>query len=391
MTWLSLLYINIYRPYLQAGKREALADYSLPVAVITLSFVGSYLFQDVTVERFRYDDKNVFTVAPLERLSWLAVLGAMGLGFSLSLLFFMDQNITSAMVNNPCNKYCIPPVHCRANFKLTVWCVWTGWRKVQLTIGIFSSWLLWRLSCRSLDCLGCTQLCLIRRCTSAGWLTSKRESTKDTSTKCKPNLHIVEWLWCKPSCCFSIVKVRETRLTGMVSHFFIGLSLFLLPYPLAYIPTAVLDGLFLYMAVTALNGNQMFERITLLFMEQVHITLVWGRAPPPRERIIHVLLAGRLSAESLHPASSTAQNPSVHWMSGDAAAGHVSLRFRTVGLHEDGLPAHHPIPSARPTSARPATHRSSLPGSARRGAPVKPPFIYNYKWGSDALLALSNI
>lgn len=96
-----------FRPYLQASKREALADYSLPVAVITLSFVGSYLFQDVTVERFRYDDKNVFSVAPLERLSWLAVLGAMGLGFSLSLLFFMDQNITSAMVNNPCNKYTI--------------------------------------------------------------------------------------------------------------------------------------------------------------------------------------------------------------------------------------------------------------------------------------------
>ena len=99
--------IDLNRPYLQAGKREALADYSLPVAVITLSFVGSYLFQDVTVERFRYDDKNVFTVAPLERLSMLSVLGAMGLGFSLSLLFFMDQNITSAMVNNPCNKYYI--------------------------------------------------------------------------------------------------------------------------------------------------------------------------------------------------------------------------------------------------------------------------------------------
>lgn len=69
--------------------------------------------------------------------------------------------------------------------------------------------------------------------------------------------------------CNRIVKVRETRLTGIMSHIFIGLSLFLLPYPLAYIPTAVLDGLFLYMAVTALNGNQMFERITLLFMEQV--------------------------------------------------------------------------------------------------------------------------
>lgn len=68
---------------------------------------------------------------------------------------------------------------------------------------------------------------------------------------------------------YSIVKVRETRLTGIVSHILIGLSVFLIPYPLAYIPTAVLNGLFLYMAITSLNNNQMFERITLLFMEQV--------------------------------------------------------------------------------------------------------------------------
>lgn len=71
-----------------------------------------------------------------------------------------------------------------------------------------------------------------------------------------------------------IVKVRETRLTGLFSHILIGVSMLLLPYPLAYIPTAVLDGLFLYMAVTALNGNQMFERITLLFMEQVNYQIV---------------------------------------------------------------------------------------------------------------------
>ena len=66
-----------------------------------------------------------------------------------------------------------------------------------------------------------------------------------------------------------IVRVRETRITQIISHILIGLSIFLVPYPLAYIPTAVLDGLFLYMAVTSLSGNQMFERITLLFMEQV--------------------------------------------------------------------------------------------------------------------------
>ncbi|XP_032786652.2 sodium bicarbonate transporter-like protein 11 isoform X2 [Daphnia magna] len=226
--WIGVSLYNFNKtPYLQAGKREALADYSLPVAVITLSFVGSYLFQDVTVERFRYDDKNVFMVAPLERLSWLAVLAAMGMGFSLSLLFFMDQNITSAMVNNPCNKLKKGPAY---HWDLFVVALVTAFLSV---FGL--PWMHATLPHSPLHVRGLADV----------------EERVDQG-------HVYE----------IIVKVRETRLTGMISHFFIGLSLFLLPYPLAYIPTAVLDGLFLYMAVTALNGNQMFERITLLFMEQ---------------------------------------------------------------------------------------------------------------------------
>jgi len=38
------------------------------------------------------------------RLSWPAVFVCMLLGFFLSFLFYMDQNITSAIVNNPQNK-----------------------------------------------------------------------------------------------------------------------------------------------------------------------------------------------------------------------------------------------------------------------------------------------
>ena len=67
----------------------------------------------------------------------------------------------------------------------------------------------------------------------------------------------------------SVVRVRETRLTGIISHVMIGLSMLLLPYPLSYIPAPVLDGLFLYVAFTALYGNQMFDRIMLIFTEQV--------------------------------------------------------------------------------------------------------------------------
>ncbi|XP_052792339.1 solute carrier family 4 member 11-like [Mya arenaria] len=47
----------------------------------------------------------------------------------------------------------------------------------------------------------------------------------------------------------------------------IGLSLLFMSV-LAYIPTPVLYGLFLYIAVTALDGNQMFERVLLLITEQ---------------------------------------------------------------------------------------------------------------------------
>ena len=67
----------------------------------------------------------------------------------------------------------------------------------------------------------------------------------------------------------SITNVRETRMTGIVSHLLLLLTLLLIPYPIGYIPTAVLDGLFLYMAVTSLDGLQVFERILLLFTEQV--------------------------------------------------------------------------------------------------------------------------
>jgi len=62
--------------------------------------------------------------------------------------------------------------------------------------------------------------------------------------------------------------VRETRVSNLVSNILIGVSVKLIPRPLNYIPKPVLDGLFLYLAVTAVSGNQLFERITLLFMEQ---------------------------------------------------------------------------------------------------------------------------
>ncbi len=56
------------------------------------------------MQPFNFYEGAVFNLPPLGALPWTAVLGAMALGFPLSLLFFMDQNISSAMVNSPANK-----------------------------------------------------------------------------------------------------------------------------------------------------------------------------------------------------------------------------------------------------------------------------------------------
>lgn len=71
----------------------------------------------------------------------------------------------------------------------------------------------------------------------------------------------------------SIVKVRETRLTTLISSVFIGMSL-LMRHILKEIPMPVLDGLFLYLALTSLDGNQFFERVTLFFTEQVQLKTI---------------------------------------------------------------------------------------------------------------------
>ncbi|WAR22910.1 S4A11-like protein [Mya arenaria] len=217
-----------HEPFLTAGKREMLADYALPAAVLIMSFFGSYVFRHVELAPFKYEaDVELFRVAPLGRLPWPAVVAAAGLGFSLSFLFFMDQNISSALVNTPSNKLKKGPAY--------HWDLFT----VALINGFLSVFTLpWVHAALPHSPLHVKALADLEDRVDQG------------------HIHQV------------VVRVRETRLTGIVSHVMIGLSMLLLPRPLSYIPAPVLDGLFLYVALTALFGNQLFDRICLFFTEQ---------------------------------------------------------------------------------------------------------------------------
>ena len=63
-----------------------------------------------------------------------------------------------------------------------------------------------------------------------------------------------------------ITGVRENRVTGFAVHLLVLLSLLLLPL-LSKVPMSVLFGLFLFMGVASMRGNQMFDRLRLWVMD----------------------------------------------------------------------------------------------------------------------------
>ncbi|XP_067084448.1 electrogenic sodium bicarbonate cotransporter 4 [Osmerus mordax] len=63
--------------------------------------------------------------------------------------------------------------------------------------------------------------------------------------------------------------VREQRLTGILVFILTGVSIFLAPI-LQYIPMPVLYGVFLYMGVASLSGIQFWDRIKLCMMPSKH-------------------------------------------------------------------------------------------------------------------------
>jgi len=228
--WLGLTLFNFTKsPFLSGRMRELLSDYSLPVAVVVFSIIGSAGFWRVNQDEFIFHGINSdsMKLVPFEELTISAIFFAALLGFSLSILFFMDQNISAAMVNSPENHLKKGNAY---HWDLVVVAV------INVITAIFGLPFMHAVLPHSplhVQCL----------------------ADKETRVTNGYASQVV-------------THVRETRLTNIFSNILIGITMIFLQYILHYIPKAVLDGLFLYMAVTALYGNQMFERVMLLFTEQ---------------------------------------------------------------------------------------------------------------------------
>ncbi|XP_044151316.1 sodium bicarbonate transporter-like protein 11 isoform X2 [Bufo gargarizans] len=215
-------------PYLHSRVREMLSDCALPISVLTFSVVGSYFFQDIRISQFNYiETESLFVLAPIGSLSMGSITSAMGLGFLLSMLFFIEQNIVASLTNAPENRL----------VKGTAY-HWDLLLVALINTGLSVFGMPWIHAAFPHSPMHVRALANVEERVEHG--------------------HIYE----------TIVSVKETRLTSLVANILVGLSFFLLPLPLQWIPKPVLYGLFLYIALTSIDGSQLFERVALLLKEQ---------------------------------------------------------------------------------------------------------------------------
>ncbi|KAM6923393.1 solute carrier family 4 member 11-like [Xenentodon cancila] len=226
--WLGYaLYLIKRSPYLNDKIREVVSDCALPISVVIFSFIGSYLFIDIQLPVFNVHDGPVFKYPPFEKLSGMNALSAVGLGFLLALLIFIDQNIVISLTHVPEHK---------------------------LLKGTAFHW----------DLMLTGFINILMSCLGLPWMHAAfPHSSLHARQLAKVEQHVENGHLCS-----TIVSVKETRLTALAANILIGMSAFMLPIPLQWIPKPVLYGLFLYIAATSLDGNQMVDRMTLLLKEQ---------------------------------------------------------------------------------------------------------------------------
>lgn len=212
--------------FLLPWMREFLADFGPTIALVSMAAVA-FWFTNVELEQlpapstFGTTSGRDWLVDLSEAPMW-ARIAAAGPALLVAVLVFLDQHITARLVNSPDHKLKKGP----------------GYHLDLLVIGCM-------VGCCSLFGLPWMVAATVRSLNHVRSLATFEEVVSrggDTKER--------------------IIHVRENRVTGLAIHLLIGCSLLLLPV-LQYVPMAVLYGVFLYMGVVTMRGNQFFERMSL--------------------------------------------------------------------------------------------------------------------------------
>lgn len=216
--------------YLVPQMREFLADFGPSIALVSMTLFafllhGVYLDVLNVPESFGTTSGRNWTVDPFQApvWTWFATIIPATLA---TVLVFLDQNITARIINSPDHK--LVKGHA---YHLDV-------AVVGILIAICSLFgLPWLVAATVRSINHVQSLATVKEVVTPGG--ERRDQ---------------------------IINVRENRITGFSIHLLVGLSLLLLPL-LKVVPMAVLYGLFLYMGIVSMKGNQFFERLSLWTME----------------------------------------------------------------------------------------------------------------------------
>jgi len=209
------------KPLLTKMVREFLADFGPAIAILAMTTIA-WSMRPIQLEHLVVPDAFATTtgrpwlVDPTDAPVWFWLL-AMPIAVLATVLMYVDQNITVRIVNSPQHRLRKGAGY---NLDMAVVAALVG---VLATIGL--PWVV-AATVRSLNHVR-------------------------SLAKVRHHAHGEH-----------IISVRENRLTPLVVHVLIGCSLFLL-WLLREIPMSVVFGLFLYMGIASLRGNQFVDRLKL--------------------------------------------------------------------------------------------------------------------------------
>ncbi|XP_040198108.1 LOW QUALITY PROTEIN: electrogenic sodium bicarbonate cotransporter 4 [Rana temporaria] len=218
--------------YFPTKLRTLVADFA--IVFVILFFCGVDAFFELETPKLHVPNKIKPTrpdrgwfVFPFGKNPWWIYLASALPALLVTILIFMDEQITAVIVNRKENKL---KKACGYHMDL----FWVG---VLLAICSFMG-LPWYVAATVI---------------SIAHIDSLKMETETSAPGEQPQF----------------LGVREQRVTGIIVFVLTGISVFLAPI-LKYIPMPVLYGVFLYMGVASLNGIQFWDRCKLFLMPAKH-------------------------------------------------------------------------------------------------------------------------
>jgi len=216
--------------YLLRWIREFVADFGPTIALAAMTLVAVllhevYLDALPAPESFGTTSGRPWLIDPFDAPMWVR-LSTVVPAVLLAVLVYLDQNITARLINSPDHKL-------------------EKGEAYHLDLGIVGL--------------------LIGACSLVGlpWLVA---ATVRSLNHVRSLATVEEVVSRSGEIRERLIHVRENRITPLAIHLLIGLSLVMLPL-LKVVPMVVLYGLFLYMGVVSMVGNQFFDRLKLWFID----------------------------------------------------------------------------------------------------------------------------